>query len=177
MSIRLGALHKALVYGVTVTLAVTGLLWLVPHFFFASKGAWGAARHPVEPWALRLHGAAAMAFLVALGSMLPVHVRRAWQVRRNVRTGVTMLGAIVALIATGYALYYASSEELRPWISAMHWGIGLALIPFMILHDRFGKNAAAMQRYRSTKASRHRAPRDRNPKTRLSVETAQRRVS
>ena len=88
-----------------------------------------------------------------------------------------MLCAIVALIATGYALYYASSEELRPWISAIHWGIGLALIPFMILHDWFGKNTAARQGSRSTKASRHPARRHRNPKSSLPVETVQRRVS
>ena len=81
MSIRLGILHKTVVYAVTIALALTGVLWMVPHFFLASKGDFGSSHHPIEPWAMRLHGAAAMGFLVALGSMLPVHVRRAWQVR------------------------------------------------------------------------------------------------
>jgi hypothetical protein len=147
MSIRLGSLHKILVYGVTIALALTGVLWLVPHFFLASKGDFGASHHPLEPWALRLHGAAAMGFLVGLGSVLPVHARRAWQVRRNVRTGVSMLAAIVALIATGYALYYASSEELRPWISTIHWGIGLALVPALFLHNHQGRKAVAPSTY------------------------------
>lgn len=153
MSIRLGALHKALVFGVTIALAVTGLLWLVPHYLLASKGDFGSSTHPVEPWALRLHGAAAMGFLVALGSMLPVHVRRAWQIRRNVATGTAMLCAIVGLIATGYTLYYASSEELRPWISTIHWCVGLALLPFLVLHDRSGKKGATAQGSRSRNPS------------------------
>ena len=176
MSIRLGARHKALIYGVTITLAVTGVSWLVPHFFLASKGDFRAGHHPVEPWALRLHGAAAMGFLVGLGSVLPVHARRAWQVRRNVRTGVSMLAAIVALIATGYALYYASSEELRPWISTIHWCVGLALLPVLILHDRSGRNASVRQGPRSSKVN---CPtrRRRTPVTSLPVERARKRVS
>lgn len=156
MSIRLGPLHKALIYGLTIALMVTGLMWLVPHFLLASDGHFG--QHPLEAWALRLHGAAAMGFLVALGSMLPVHVRRAWQIRRNMRTGITMLVAIVVLIVSSYALYYASSEDLRPWISTLHWALGLVLIPFLLLHDRFGRKAV-WQRDTKKPAKPHRGTR------------------
>jgi hypothetical protein len=142
MSIRLGKLQRSMVFSLTIALAGTGLLWLASHYLPSMQTEFGAP-HPTEPWALRLHGAAAMGFLVGLGSLLPVHVRRAWQAGRNVRTGAAMLAGIAALIVTGYALYYASSESLRPWISAIHWGIGLALVPALLLHEHEGGKTRA----------------------------------
>jgi cation transport ATPase len=143
MPIRLGRLQRSLIVGVTLALAATGVLWLVPHHLLAIQGEFGVAPHPLEPWALRLHGAAAMGFLVALGSLLPVHIRRAWQVRENIRTGATMLAVVAALIATAYGLYYASSEVLRPWLSTIHWSIGLCLVPALFLHERQGSKIRA----------------------------------
>ena len=153
MSIRLGPLHKILAYALAIALFATGLMWLVPHYLMTSGDRFG--RHPLEVWALRLHGAAAMGFLVALGSMLPVHVRRAWQIRRNVRTGIAMLLGILILIITSYALYYASSEELRPWISVVHWTLGLTLVPFLYLHDRLGRHATVRKPQRNVDSRAH----------------------
>lgn len=63
--------------------------------------------------------------------------------RRNHLTGLVMLCAVTALVVTGYALYYASSENLRLWVSVVHWGIGLAGIPALVLHMLLGKRNAA----------------------------------
>ncbi|MFO1206559.1 MAG: hypothetical protein U1E63_12655 [Burkholderiales bacterium] len=171
MSIRLGALHKAFVYGLAIALAATGLLWLVPHYMLASKASFGASRHPLEPWALRLHGAAAMGFLIALGSMLPVHVRRAWQIRRNTRTGIAMLVGILLLIVSSYLLYYGSDEELRPWISDVHWALGLVLLPFLFLHDRAGRRHPARHHRQVTDSRKSAEYRQEKPVRRLPVES------
>lgn len=101
---------------------------------------------PVEPWWLRVHGAAAMAFLVALGSLLPGHVSRAWQMRRNHRSGLFMLGLVLLLIATGYGLYYAGDEQTRPWISCVHWVLGLAAAGMAPLHVYLGRRRAEAAR-------------------------------
>jgi cation transport ATPase len=142
MAIRLGTLHRRLLYAITIFLTATGVLWLVPHYLLAGRGGFGAPRSPLEPWALRLHGAAAMGFLVGFGSMLPFHIRQAWQLRRNVRTGLAMLFFVGLLIVTAYALYYASSEDMRPWISFAHWTFGLVLLPWLVLHERIGRSTA-----------------------------------
>lgn len=44
----------------------------------------------------------------------------------------------LVLIATGWALYYLGSESVRPFLSAVHWGIGI-ILPFGLLwHARAG---------------------------------------
>lgn len=139
----MSAHHERWVLGVTFALLVSGGLWLVFHYFLPVQGEFGENRHPLEAWWLRLHGAAAMAFLVVLGTLLPIHIRRAWQLRRNHMTGIFVLSAVATLIVTGYGLYYAGGENLRLWVSVAHWSIGLAGTPAFILHMLLGKRNAA----------------------------------
>ena len=54
---------------------------------------------------LKAHGAAAMLVLVLIGTLLPMHVKFAWRARRNLRTGLSILGVFGFLVLTGYALY------------------------------------------------------------------------
>ncbi|AST31273.2 hypothetical protein AB6Q13_05265 [Ralstonia solanacearum] len=139
LPVRLSQRHKRWLYATAAVLCISGLGWLVAHDLLGGQGAFGDAPHPSEPWWLRLHGAAAMAFLVALGSLLPGHVSRAWQMRRNHRSGLFMLGLVLLLIATGYGLYYAGDEQTRPWISCVHWVLGLAAAGMAPLHVYLGR--------------------------------------
>jgi len=141
--VRLSPRHERWVAGTSLALLLSGVLWLLFHYFVAAPGEFGEARHPLEAWWLRLHGAAAMGFLIVLGTVLPVHASPALALRRNRGTGAAVLCLIAALLVTGYALYYAGSEELRPWISAIHWAIGLIAAPALVLHGFAGKRDAA----------------------------------
>ena len=94
-SIRLGPWHQAAVYGATAVLAGSGILWLGLHYFLALPGQYGPQIHPLEPWMLRVHGAAAMAGLVIYGSLLPVHIRRAWSIRRNIVLGIGLVSIMM----------------------------------------------------------------------------------
>lgn len=137
--IRLTRLHEWWVYGVVTLLAASGLLWLLFHYFVTVQADFGATRHPLEAWWLKVHGAAAMLALVLIGSVMPVHIRKAWHAGKNRSTGSVMLAVVAVLIFTAYALYYASNEQSRPWISVTHWAIGLAMVPAMILHVVIGR--------------------------------------
>lgn len=141
-SIRLGPWQQGAVYGATAVLAVSGMVWLVLHYFMARPGEYGPQIHPYEPWMLRLHGAAAMAGLVIYGSLLPVHVRRAWSIRRNVAPGICVAAVMLLLSLTGYLLYYAGGEQTRPVISAAHWVIGLAIPALLAWHVISGRTQA-----------------------------------
>jgi hypothetical protein len=138
-TIRLGTWHQAAVYGVTAALAVSGLAWLIYHFFLAVPGDFGPQIHPMEPWMLRLHGAAAMAGLIVYGSLLPIHIRRAWALRRNIVLGVGLVTLMLLLTVTGYLLYYAGGEESRPVISTLHWAPGLAVPALVAWHVSSGR--------------------------------------
>ena len=97
--------------------------------------------HPAEPWSLKLHGAAAMAILIILGTLLPTHVRFAWHARRNRPNGIALLAFFVLLVVTGYGLYYLGDERLRSWTSWLHLGIGIALPAMIILHIWSGRRS------------------------------------
>jgi len=137
--IRLGPRHKKLVYAGFALLWVSGALWLAFHYFFRVEGDFGPAAHPLEAWWLRLHGLMAMAALVLAGSLAPNHIRLAWNRRKNLGSGVSMLAFAVWLAASGYALYYFSSDANAAWLSLVHWIAGLALPTVLVAHIQSGR--------------------------------------
>lgn len=143
LPIRFGKPHRRVLYAVFVGLWGAGLLWLVFHYFFGVQGDFGPTPHPLEKWWLRAHGLFAFAALIALGSVLPVHARGAWERKRNRRTGVAMKFWMLWLAATGYTLYYFSSESNESWLPMLHWAAGLALPLMLVWHVRRGRSRAA----------------------------------
>ncbi len=154
---RLSRRHERWVYGIGGLLFLSGVGWLIAHYFLAKPDAFGNSFHPSEPWWLRLHGAAAMGFLLVLGSLFPRHLVPAWRVRRNFRSGLGVIGVMALLIATGYGLYYAAGEQSRPWISAIHWIIGLLAALIVPWHAWRGKRTRGVR----PAASAPRGPRSR----------------
>ena len=132
--IRLGARHKKMLYTGLALLWASGALWLLFHYFFQAEGDFGPEPHGLESWWLRLHGLAAMLALMLLGSLLPNHVKLAWTRRKNRRTGLPMLAVWGWLAATGYALYYFSSDANAAWLPLLHWGVGLTLPALLVVH-------------------------------------------
>lgn len=136
MSIALPTRHRRLIYLAFALLALSGLAWLGGHYGLRSDPE---LPHPLEAWALKLHGAATMLGLLAVGSLLPQHVRFAWRARRNRASGAIILSLAGVLMVTGYGLYYAADEDLRTWISLAHWGLGLVLPAGVVWHVAAGR--------------------------------------
>lgn len=141
--IRLSARHKRALYTIVLGLWSSGALWLVFHYFMRVTGEFGETAHPLENWWLRLHGLMAFAALVAIGSVLPVHARRAWQLDKNRRSGLAMKLYLLWLALTGYALYYFLSDANEAWLPLAHWIAGLALPLAGLLHVRLGRRRPA----------------------------------
>jgi hypothetical protein len=137
--IRLGARHRRWLTAVFALLWSSGVLWLGFHYFLRSESEFGPRPHGLEIWWLRLHGLAAFGALVAIGTLLPIHVRRAWQLRKNRGSGLAMKAVLAWLALTGYALYYFADPEARPWLPWLHWSVGLALPVLLVLHIRRGR--------------------------------------
>ncbi len=93
-------------------------------------------------WSLRAHGLSAMLSLLVLGSLVLAHMRRACVLRRNRVSGLVLASIFVVLIASGYALYYFGSEELRPVIGTIHWLLGLVCAPLLVLQIALGRRRA-----------------------------------
>jgi len=138
--VKLGAAARGALYVVIAALIASGLWWLGIHYF----AAFAPSRNELErigreALALRVHGAAAMAALLALGSMGAAHARQGWMLKRNRVSGSLMIGAFAFLILTGYALYYLVDDMTRPPVSVVHWLIGLVLAPLLIAHISLGR--------------------------------------
>jgi len=136
---QLSRRQRRWIYLTGALLWVSGIAWLISHYFLQVAGEFADAPGPSEPWWLRLHGAAVLGFLMAFGALLPQHVVPGWRQRRNRRSGVTMLSIVGVLALSGYGLYYAGDERIRPWISATHWLIGLAASVVLALHVILGR--------------------------------------
>lgn len=134
--IRLRPLNRRLLYGVLALLFCSGTAWAYWNNFVSSPGD---LEMTAKTWAMKIHGAAAMAILVLFGMLLNAHVRLAWRARRNRGSGSLFLAAFALLTVTGYALYYTGDERLRAWTSWIHLAIGLALPLLLILHILLGK--------------------------------------
>ena len=137
--IRLSRRHEWAIYLVTGVVFVTGAGWAWLHYFVPASSEIDNAFHSATKWMLNLHGAAAMATLIALGTLLPYHVKFAWRARRNRRTGSTLLVTLTVLIVSGYGLYYIGDERLRAWTSYSHLWVGLVLPLFLASHVARGK--------------------------------------
>src|SRR5204862_1689329 len=151
-SIRLKPLQRYFLYAVVALLFFSGVAWAYWNYLAVSPGDFETS---AKTWAMKLHGAAAMAILVLVGMLLTGHVRFAWRARRNRGNGSLFLGGFGILIVTGYGLYYAGGESLRAWTSWIHLAVGLALPLLLILHIWLGKRtrpAAQLQKRPSSVA-------------------------
>jgi hypothetical protein len=140
---KLSTGHRRWIYWSGTALFISGALWLLFHYFVRTHGQFGETAHPLEVWWLRLHGGFAMLVLVVIGSLLPVHVRRGWHQRKNLLAGWILGVLALLLIASGYALYYIGDEMTRPWISALHWVLGLGAPLVLAWHVWRGRRVHA----------------------------------
>ena len=133
---RLRPAARWTLYGTIVLLVSSGLPWVAIHY---ANGIDDLRRLAVESLLLKVHGAAAFAMLIAAGAMSAHHVRRGWLLRRNRVSGAIVIGLLVVLILTGYALYYLVTDATRSPISITHWVIGIAFAPMLIAHVTIGR--------------------------------------
>ena len=138
---RLERWHRFSVYAAGAVLLLSGAAWLVARYFMRPVSEFGETIHPLEPWAMKLHGAAAMAALFYVGSLLNLHMRRALKAGRNVVTGWSMVATLAFLTITGYGLYYIAGEADRPLWSVLHWAVGLGAALLLVIHIMVGRRS------------------------------------
>ena len=145
-SIRLKHLQRYFLYIVLALLFLTGVAWAYWNYLAASPGDFEIS---AKAWAMKIHGAAAMAILVLIGMLLSGHVRFAWRARRNRANGSIFLSAFAVLTITGYGLYYAGGERLRAWTSCVHIAVGLALPILLLVHIVLGRRTRPSGQFRT----------------------------
>src|SRR5262245_66570287 len=101
-----------------------------------------------EPWQmtaaymLMVHGGTAMAALMLLGALIPLHTRLGWRMKRNRITGSLMASCNAVLILTAFGLYYLGSDTPRWWASSVHIGAGFFLPILFCVHVFVGRRSS-----------------------------------
>ncbi len=161
---RLPRWQRASLLVVALLLLVTGIVWLALHYSVGS-GA-GELPHPLEAWAMRLHGLAAFGGLFLLGALAASHIPQGWRMSAHGRpkrefppgetarsaggapfvgrhrwaqqrgSGVGLCVLGALLAATGWLLYYFAPESVRPALGWLHAGAGAAMALLAAVHQR-----------------------------------------
>ena len=130
---RLSKMHRRSTYVILACTGFTGVLWLVTHYFFTHQGEFGVEPSAIEPWWLRLHGAAAFFSLWLAGLIWAVHARQGIARTKRRPSGLLLIGSFVVLALSGYLLYYSTGEVARDVVRLLHWSLGLAAaVPFLL---------------------------------------------
>ena len=153
---RLSRRHELYLYLTGTLLLLSGVGWLIAHYWLRTPGAYGAAPHPSEAWWMRLHGAAVIGFLVVFGALFPGHIVQNWRQRINRYSGLTVVVVVSLLAVSGYGLYYLVDDRQRAVSSALHWAVGLLASGALLVHVMLGKRLAARARERRMGARLHR---------------------
>jgi hypothetical protein len=115
------------VYAVSAGIWLSGLLWLLFHYFLVRNTDYGPAPNPLEHWWLIAHGAMAFASLWLMGYLWATHIVRRWRLGRQRKTGGTLFATMAVLIVSGLLLYYPPSDEWHSATAVIHWVLGLAM--------------------------------------------------
>ncbi len=135
-SIRLPKAQRWSTYLALFMVAASGMLWWLLHDIF--QWGWMLAERRL----LTTHGIAAAALLVIVGGLLPLHVRLAWRIQRNLVSGIIALSVLSLLAGTGLLLYYGG-EEWRDWVRWIHIGGGIVAVLTIPMHIWLGRRRAA----------------------------------
>lgn len=126
------ALRRA-IYVLCALLWASGCAWLVLHYAFSEHTDFGPAPNPWEPTVLRLHGWLAVSVVFLLGWVTAGHIADRWRRARKRWSGFALAGFALALVVTGYALYY-TTDRLHDAAALTHEVLGAAAILLALGH-------------------------------------------
>jgi len=124
---------RAAILTVCTLLWLTGVAWLLVHWFFPAHNEFGVLPGPWEAPLMRLHGLIAVAAVFAFGWVGAGHILARWSAARNRVSGLWLLGFAALLVVSGYALYY-STGGLHAAAAGMHEWLGLVAIFAALAH-------------------------------------------
>jgi len=127
---RLGKMptwQRSFVIGGMLACSISGSLYLIGHEFQIQRSTLG--NHNI----LAAHGIFAMIATLALGSVLPFHLKAGLKSKKKWVSGFSQLSFLAILLTTGALLYYGP-VEIREDVVIIHWVVGLIFFAIFLLH-------------------------------------------
>jgi len=107
--------------------SITGSLYLLGHEFHIQRSILGT--HTI----LAIHGVTAMLATLALGSVLPFHLKAGLKSNKKWISGFSQLSFLASLLITAALLYYGPAE-IRDEVISTHWIVGILFFTTFLLH-------------------------------------------
>ncbi len=147
---RLSASLRSAVHLVFSVLWLSGVGWLLLHYFAARPGEFGLERHPLEAPLLLVHGVVAMLALFVLGWFAALHSADGSR-RRTRRASGWVLSTLIGVLAiAGCLQFFVSGEGAQSVLRLVHEVCGVALLLPVIAHLwSFSSNARPVDRERA----------------------------
>jgi hypothetical protein len=134
------------IYAAFTVLFLTGAGWFVADW--QKNVSIDEIWQQIAAYLLMVHGGAAMATLLLLGALIPVHILRSWRSGKNLVSGSAMVTLNTLLVLTAFGLYYLGSETVRPWMSWIHIVVGFSVPVMLALHIFLGRRRFDLSRAR-----------------------------
>ena len=131
---RLAKWQIWLIMGSGTLLWITGAAWVLLHYFGEIQGEFGPETNPAQPWLLSIHGLALIPAILALGSLLVVHIPKGWGDKSQRLVGIILTAFFSLLVISGYVLYYVGDDDIRNLTSLIHWVAGVIIPGVFIWH-------------------------------------------
>ena len=125
---KMPAWQRSFVVGGMLACSISGCLYLLGHEFEIQRSTLG--NHNV----LAIHGIFAMIATLALGSVLPFHLKAGLKSKKKWLSGFSQLSFLAILLTTGALLYYGPAE-IREDVVITHWVVGLMFFAIFLLHS------------------------------------------
>jgi hypothetical protein len=119
--------QRSFVVSSMLACSISGCLYLLGHEFQIQRSTLG--NHTV----LAVHGIFAMLATLALGSVLPFHLKAGFKSKKKWMSGFSQLSFLATLLTTGAFLYYGSAE-IRDSVVITHWVVGILFFLIFLLH-------------------------------------------
>lgn len=136
--VRLGQRERGALYAIVLGVTASGLGWMALGVGLDAAGF----DDPRHAWRHRLlvgHGCFAYGLLWLTGSLLPRHQIGAWRARRNRVAGAALSALLLALAASGLALYYPPFDTVV--FSLSHQIAGVLLVAVLPAHILLGRRS------------------------------------
>ena len=138
---KMPAWQRSFVISSMLACSISGSLYLIGHEFQIHRSIFG--NHTV----LAIHGIFAMIATLALGSVLPFHLKAGLKSKKKWFSGFSQLSFLAVLLTTGGLLYYGPAQ-IRDSVVFTHWLVGLLFFLIFLLHIVFALEVTASKRHK-----------------------------
>ena len=125
---KMPAWQRSFVISSMLACSISGSLYLIGHEFQIQRATFG--NHTI----LASHGIFAMIATLALGSVLPFHLKAGLKSKKKWISGFSQLGFLAISLTTGGLLYYGPAQ-IRDSVVITHWVVGLMFFVIFLLHS------------------------------------------